>query len=170
MKTADQKQTDPRLVGTRRLMMLTPNYFTTNQSEKCLQADNPCSLNHSYKTPYYSLQSGTHRPKGMNLLCPPLPGKAIKLFLSTSPKTLSPRFNLALVYRGQILATFFPWSHGPVVFQGAAGCCPGGEGLPPAARRRQSRQGPLWPQHSTSPVSLHVWVLCKNLTERDLPL
>ena len=36
----------------------------------------------------------------MSLLCPPLPGKAIELFFSTSPKTLSPRFNSALVPRG----------------------------------------------------------------------
>ena len=28
-----------------------------------------------------------------------MPGKAIKLFFSTLPKTLSPRFNLALVHR-----------------------------------------------------------------------
>ena len=60
----------------------------TNQKNVC-KVIAPCSLNHSCKTPYYSLQSGTHRPEGMNLLCPPLPGKAIKLFLSTSPKTVS---------------------------------------------------------------------------------
>ena len=35
---------------------------------------------------------------------PPLPGKAIKLFFSISPKTLSLRFNSVLVLRGQILA------------------------------------------------------------------
>ena len=39
MKTADQKHIDPRLAGTRKLMILTPNYLTTNQSEKCPQAD-----------------------------------------------------------------------------------------------------------------------------------
>ena len=31
---------------------------------------------------------------------PPLPGKAIKLSFSTSPKTLSMRFSSAPVYRG----------------------------------------------------------------------
>ena len=36
---------------------------------------------------------------GMNLLYSPLPGKAIKLSFSTSSKTLSPRFDPALVYR-----------------------------------------------------------------------
>ena len=30
---------DPRPVGTRRLMMLTSTYLTTNQSEECPQAD-----------------------------------------------------------------------------------------------------------------------------------
>ena len=49
-----------------------------------------------YKT-YYLLQVGTF--EGISLLWPPLPGKAIKLSFSTSPKSLSPRFNLALVYR-----------------------------------------------------------------------
>ena len=38
--------------------------------------------------------------EGMSLLCHPLPGKAIELFFPTSPKTLSPRFNSALVPRG----------------------------------------------------------------------
>ena len=39
---------------------------------------------------------------GMSLLCPPLPDKAMKLFFSTSPKTLPLRFNLTLVHRGQV--------------------------------------------------------------------
>ena len=30
---------DPRPVGTRRLMLLTPDDLTTNQSEECPQAD-----------------------------------------------------------------------------------------------------------------------------------
>ena len=36
---AAYKHVDPRQVRTRRLMMLTPNHLTTNQAEKCLQAD-----------------------------------------------------------------------------------------------------------------------------------
>ena len=36
---ADHPHGDPRLVGTRRLMMLTPSYLTTNQSEERPQAD-----------------------------------------------------------------------------------------------------------------------------------
>ena len=35
----------------------------------------------------------------MSPLCPPLPGKAIKLSFFISPKTLSPRFDLEPVYR-----------------------------------------------------------------------
>ena len=38
----------------------------------------------------------------MKLPCPPLPGKAIKLFFSTSLKTLSSKTNLVTGYRGQI--------------------------------------------------------------------
>ena len=79
--------------------MLTPDYLTTNQSEECPQADHPLLLEH-YKTPHYPLQGGTYSLEGISLLWPPLPGRAVKLFLSTSPKTLSLRFNLAPVYRG----------------------------------------------------------------------
>ena len=39
---------------------------------------------------------------GTSLLGPSLPGKAIKLFISTSPKTLSLRGYWALLHRGQI--------------------------------------------------------------------
>ena len=37
--TAARKHVDPRPAGTRRLMMLTTTYFTTNQSEECPRAD-----------------------------------------------------------------------------------------------------------------------------------
>ena len=60
------------------------------------------SLNHYYKTPHYTLQVGTHSFEGISPLWPPLPGKAIKLFFSTSPKTLSLRNNSVSGYRGQI--------------------------------------------------------------------
>jgi len=36
-----------------------------------------------------------------SLLCPPFPGKAIKLFFLTHPKLLSPRFDSAPLHRGQ---------------------------------------------------------------------
>ena len=48
----------PMLIGTRRMMMLIPNYFTTNQSEGCPQVDHTLLLEHS-KIPYYPLQGGT---------------------------------------------------------------------------------------------------------------
>jgi len=38
---AAHKHVDPRLAGTRRLMKLTPDYLTINQSEGCPQANNP---------------------------------------------------------------------------------------------------------------------------------
>ena len=44
--------------------------------------------------------------EGISPLWPPLPGEAIMLFFSTSPKTLSPRFNSVLGYRGQIRLQF----------------------------------------------------------------
>ena len=43
-----------------------------------------------------------HSFEGVSPLWPPLPGKAIKLLFSTSPKTLSLKFNSVLGYRGQI--------------------------------------------------------------------
>ena len=47
-------------------------------------------LSHCYKTPHQILPSVGHTVlKGMSPLCPPLPGKAVKLFFSTSPKTVS---------------------------------------------------------------------------------
>ena len=55
-----------------------------------------------YKIPHYSFQVGTHSFEDFSPLWPPLPGKAIKLFFSTSPKALPLRFNLVSVYRGQI--------------------------------------------------------------------
>ena len=58
-----------------------------------------------YKTPHKRPRVGTHSSEGISLLCPPLPGKAIKLFFCTLPKTPSPRFNSVPVYRGQISAS-----------------------------------------------------------------
>ena len=42
-------------------------------------------LNNYYKFSYYLPQVGTHGFEGMGLLCPPLPGKAIKLLFLTLP-------------------------------------------------------------------------------------
>ena len=41
---AAHKQVDPRLAGTRKLMMPTPNYITTQQSEQCPGADHALLL------------------------------------------------------------------------------------------------------------------------------
>ena len=64
------------------------------------------SLNHYYKTSHYPLEVRTHSFEGISPLWPPLPGQAVKLFFSTSPKTLSPRINSVLGYRGQIWLHF----------------------------------------------------------------
>ena len=73
--------------------MLTPAYLPTNQSGECPRADH-APLNHCYKTPHYPLQVGTHSFEGISLPWPCLLGKAVKLFFSTSPKTLSLRLDL----------------------------------------------------------------------------
>ena len=43
-----------------------------------------------------------HNFESNSPLCPPLPGITIELFFSTSSKTLSPKINLVLGYRGWI--------------------------------------------------------------------
>ena len=65
-------------------MVLAPTYLTTYQSEECPQADYAL-FEPYYKTSHYLLQVGTHSFEGTSLLWPRLPGKAIKLFFSTSP-------------------------------------------------------------------------------------
>ena len=59
--------TDPRLVGTKRLMVLTFYYLTSSQSEECLQADYAL-FNHDYKAPHYPLQAGTRSFEGVRSL------------------------------------------------------------------------------------------------------
>ena len=81
-----------------KLMMLMPTDLTTGPSEECPWADTSF-LNHYYKTCHYCSKAGTHSFEGISRLCSPLPGKAINLSFSTSPKTLSPRTDLAPVYR-----------------------------------------------------------------------
>ena len=49
----------------------------------------PCPLNHYYKTPHHPLQVGTHIFEDISPLWIPLPGKAIKPFLSTLLRLLS---------------------------------------------------------------------------------
>ena len=72
-------------------MTLTPNYLTTNQSEESPRADHALLFEHC-KTPHYHFQ-GQDSFQGISPLWPPLPGKAIKLFFSTSPQTLAIRVN-----------------------------------------------------------------------------
>ena len=83
---AAHKHIDPRLDGTRRLKILTPNtqypiltpnYPTTNQSEECPWADHTCSLN----TTLLTITSWLGHMEGISLLWPPLPDKPIKATL-----------------------------------------------------------------------------------------
>ena len=77
------KCTDPRLFGTKKLRILTPHYLTTIQTKVYPQANHAYTLNHYYKTPHYVLQVGTHSFDSIGLLRPPLPDKAIKLFVTS---------------------------------------------------------------------------------------
>ena len=60
----------------------------------------------NYKTPHNLMHPRLRHTvfEGTSLQCPPLSDKAIKLFVSTSLKTLSPRFDSALAYRSQVFA------------------------------------------------------------------
>ena len=98
---AVHKHAEPTPGGCWMLMMLTSTFLTTNRSEECPQLVTPF-LSHYYKTSHYTLQVGTHSFESISLLWPSLPGKEIKLFFSTLAKTLSPRFNSVLEYRGWI--------------------------------------------------------------------
>lgn len=65
-------------------------------------------VNNYYKTCHCLSQDGTLGFEGISLLCSPLRSKAIKLLFSSSPKTMSPRFDSALVYRVAELSASCP--------------------------------------------------------------
>ena len=75
-----QRYVDPRLVGTRSVMLI-PIYPTINQSANVHELITP-SLNHCYKTSHHPLQVGTHSFEGTKLLRSPLLGKTIRLFFT----------------------------------------------------------------------------------------
>ena len=90
---------DPRPDGTRRLMMLPLTLPPTNQ-KTAHELTSP-SLNHYCKTFYLTAPPRSeHSFEDISPLCPLLRGKPIKLLFSTLPKTLSPRFNSVLGYKG----------------------------------------------------------------------
>ena len=94
----------PRPLGTRRLM-LTPTYLTTNQSEECPWADHVL-LNHYCKTSHCTSSLGHTASMALARCGFSGPDKAIKLFFSTSAKTVCLRFNLKPGYRGRIWLHF----------------------------------------------------------------
>ena len=83
---ASHKHVDPRPVGTWRLMMLTSTYLTTNQPIRRMSTSWSHLITIKLLTTLSKL--GHMGFEGISPLWPPLPGKAIKLFFSTSPKTL----------------------------------------------------------------------------------
>ena len=104
---AVHEHVDQRPGGTRRLMMLTLDYLTTNQSKDCPRVDHALLREHWLLT---TPSREGHSFEGINLPWSPLPGKVINLFLSiTSPKILSLRFNPAPMHRGWISAVI--WLH-----------------------------------------------------------
>ena len=63
------------------------------------------SLNHCHETPRQILPGWDTQFLKAGVPCvPTLPSKTIRLFFSILPKTLSPRFNLAPVHRGQVFS------------------------------------------------------------------
>ena len=91
------KLADPRQVGARRLLMLTPTYLTASPQKDVHELIVP-SQNSSLPASRW----GTHSFEGIHPMCPSLPGKALKLFFSTSPRALSWRFTPVAGYRGQL--------------------------------------------------------------------
>ena len=91
------KLADPRQVGARRLLMQTPTYLTASPQKNVHELIVP-SLHSSLPASRW----GAHSFEGIRPMCPPLPGKAIKLFFSTSPRTLSWRFTPVAGYSGQL--------------------------------------------------------------------
>ena len=75
---------DPRPVGPKgwRCALLLTSSLTHQKGVHQLITP---SLNNYYKTPHCLPQVGTLGFEGISPLCPPLPGKAIKLSFSTSP-------------------------------------------------------------------------------------
>ena len=97
--SAAHKHVDLRPDGPEGWWCWLPLSLSTTEWKNVHELNTP-SLNHDGKTPHYPLLVGTHSFEGIIPLWPPLPDKAIKLSFSTSPKTLSPRFNLVSGYRG----------------------------------------------------------------------
>ena len=93
---AAHKHVDARPVGTRRLMVLTPNYLTTHQSGKCPWADHNLPLEHC-KSPHTPSKRGRVIEACARWV--PLFAWQLKL-LFLFPSTLSLSFYLALTYRG----------------------------------------------------------------------
>ena len=77
MKSADLKNTDLRLVETRRLMIL-EFHLDANQSKNSPQVDHTLLLEHIKLFTNPSMGGGSHSFQSISPLWPPLPGKAIK--------------------------------------------------------------------------------------------
>ena len=86
--SAPQEHAGSRLFRTSRLRLLTLPPSPPANQEAVHELTTP-SLNPYCKTLHYPLQIRICSFEGIGPLWPPLPGKAIKLFFSTSPKTLS---------------------------------------------------------------------------------
>ena len=82
--------------------MLTPTNLTTNPSQECPPADH--APFEQLLQQFFLPQGETHGFEGISQLWPPLPGKAIMLSFSTSPQTLSLRFDSGLVHREAALS------------------------------------------------------------------
>ena len=63
------------------------------------------SFSNYYKAPRQIPQVGARHFEDLSPLYLSLPGKAIELFFSTSPKTLSPSFDSALLHSGRVFGS-----------------------------------------------------------------
>ena len=102
------------------LQLLYPGDTCLPQNQKINDADSHIlhhqpirRISRSWSCPLWTItvklfQVGTHSCKGIRLLWPHLPDKAIKLFFHTSSKTLSLRCNSVSGYRGQIQLHVWP--------------------------------------------------------------
>ena len=83
-----QKHVDSRTVGTWRPIPSGCWFLLTLPPAHQKNVQELITISY-YKTSHSPLQVGTHGFDSMSLLCPALPGKAIKLSFSTAPKTVS---------------------------------------------------------------------------------
>ena len=162
----------PMLVETR-LVVLTPDYLTTNQSEECAPADVALLVKH-FKTGHYPLQDRTHSLDRSSPLWPPLPGNAVKLFLSTSPKTLCLCVSVQHQWTEAVSATLYHFETALDLGLGALCCSASPRQIPGhmSSRNRILRnyEGLKITEYMCTLGKLHILLQATKIPEIQLPL